>query len=393
MLWTGGAIERIRSELSVGGLPREGSLHKLVWQYDNLSFRAGYRQLSAKMLVFTQGKARLAALITSAIVLSSLSRPAHSDDAENFFRGHSVSMVIGFGVGGGYDLYGRLLSRFMSKYLPSKPAIIPQNMTGAGSLRAANYLYSIAPKDGSVIGTFSRTLPLAPLLGGADFDSRKFTWLGSIAQDVVVCFTSHASAIKTWRDFLLLPSSLGGEGAGAEPDIYALFMKNVFGAKVKLVSGYRGTSDIFLAIERGELDGACGISWGTIASLHADWIRNKTINVIVQAGLRKHRDLPDIPILTEVITNQEQGQIMKLILTTLAMSRPFAAPPDIPVGRKEALISAFEQATVDPQFKAEGERMNLDVEPVPAAAIDKMLTEAYATPKVVLAKTISAISK
>jgi tripartite-type tricarboxylate transporter receptor subunit TctC len=340
-----------------------------------------------------RGKVRFAALITIAILLSARAPAAQSSDVENFYRGHSISMIVGFGVGGGYDLYSRLISRFMGKYLPGNPAIIPQNMTGAGSLRAVNYLYSIAPKDGSVIGTFSRTLVLSPLLNGADFDSRKFTWLGSVAQDVVVCFTSHASPITTWPDFLSTPSSLGGEGATAEPDIYALFMKNVFGAKVKLVSGYRGTNDIFLAIERGELDGACGISWGTIASLHPDWIRDKKINVIVQTGLRKHADLPDVPILTDVIKDQEQEQMLKLILTPLAMSRPFAAPPNIPADRKQALISAFEKAVSDPQLKAEGEQMKLDVDLVPAGAIEKMLAEAYATPKATLAKTANAISR
>jgi tripartite-type tricarboxylate transporter receptor subunit TctC len=339
------------------------------------------------------GKVCFAALIAISIVLSARALAVQSGEVENFYKGHSISMIIGFGVGGGYDLYGRLISRFMGKYLPGNPGIIPQNMTGAGSLRAVNYLYSIAPKDGSAIGTFSRTLVLAPLLNGADFDSRKFTWLGSVAQDVVVCFTSHASRIRTWSDFLSTQSSLGGEGATAEPDIYALFMKNVFGAKVKLVSGYRGTNDIFLAIERGELDGACGISWGTIASLHPHWIRDKKINVIVQAGLRNHPDLPDVPILTEAIRDQKQEQMLKLMLTPLAMSRPFAAPPDIPADRKQALISGFAQAASDPQLKTEGGRMNMDIDFVPAEAIEKMLAEAYATPKALLAQTANAISK
>src|ERR1700730_2115216 len=345
------------------------------------------------MTIWSGGIVRFAVLVTIAMLLSIRALPAQSNAVEDFYKGHSISMIIGFGVGGGYDLYGRLISRFMGKYLPGNPGIIPQNMTGAGSLRAVNYLYSAATKGGSVIGTFSRTLVLAPLLNAAGFDSRKFTWLGSVAQDVMVCFTARASAIKTWSNFLSTASSLGGEGATAEPDIYALFMKNVFGAKVKLVSGYRGTGDIFLAIERGELDGACGISWGTIASLHPDWIRERKINVIVQTGLRKHPDLPDVPILTEAIRDQEQGQMLKLMLTPLAMSRPFAAPPDIAADRKQALISAFEKAASDPQLKIEGNRMNMDIDLVPAEAIQKMLAEAYATPKALLAKTANAISK
>jgi hypothetical protein len=192
---------------------------------------------------------------------------------------------------------------------------------------------------------------------------------------------------------LTKPSSLGGEGSGAEPDIYALFMKNVFGAKVRLVSGYRGTNDIFLAIERGELDGACGISWGTLASLHRDWIRDSKINVIVQIGLRNHPDLRNVPALRDVTTSPQQEPIIKLIVTALAMSRPFAAPPEIPEDRKAALVSAFEAAMKDPQLRSEAQQINLDVDLVPAEVIDKLLADAYATPKEVITKTEDAISK
>lgn len=335
----------------------------------------------------------IAPFIASLMLLAGVVAAARADDVESFYKGRSVSMIIGFGVGGGYDLYGRLVSRYMPKYLPANPKIVPENMAGAGSLRAAEYLYSVAPKDGSVIGTFSRTLPLAPLLSGANFDSRRFTWLGSVAQDTIVCFSTQSSPIKTWQDFLTKPSSLGGEGAGAEPDIYARFMKNVFAAKVRLVSGYRGTNDIFLAMERGELDGACGISWGTIVSVHPDYIRDGKINVFVQIGLRKNPALPDVPTLAEVAQNPDQEQLIRLIVTTLAMSRPFAAPPDVPADRKAALVAAFERTTQDPQFKADAERIKLDVDFVPAKAIDKLLAEAYAMPKALIARTADAISK
>jgi tripartite-type tricarboxylate transporter receptor subunit TctC len=336
---------------------------------------------------------QIKSLIAGMALLSSLTMPARADDVTQFYRSHPVSMIIGFGVGGGYDLYGRLVSRYIGKYLPGNPTIVPENMAGAGSLRAVDYLYSVAPKDGSVIGTFSRTLPLAPLLSGANFDSRKFTWLGSVAQDVIVCFTSRSSPIKTWQDLLTKPSSLGGEGASAEPDIYARFVKNIFGARIKLVSGYRGTNDIFLAIERGELDGVCGVSWGTVASVHPDYMRDGKINVIVQIGLRKAADLPKVPTLADVAQNKDQEEIIKLIVTTLAMSRPFAAPPDVPADRKAALIAAFEKTTQDPQFKAEAERIKLDVDFVPAHDIDRLLAAAYATPKALIAKTSDAISK
>lgn len=338
-------------------------------------------------------KFQLGSLFAGVALLASLAAPAGADDVERFYKSHPISMIIGFGVGGGYDLYGRLVSRYMGRYLPGSPTIVPENMAGAGSLRAVDYLYSVAPKDGSVIGTFSRTLPLAPLLSGANFDSRKFTWLGSVAQDVIVCFTSRSSPIKTWADLLAKPSSLGGEGAGAEPDIYARFVKNIFGAKIKLVSGYRGTNDIFLAIERGELDGVCGISWGTVVSVHPDYIRDGKINVIVQIGLRKHPDLVNVPTLADVAQNKDQQDIIKLIVTTLAVSRPFAAPPDIPADRKAALLAAFEKTTQDPNLRAEAQRVKLDVDFVPARVVDHLLATAYATPKALITKTADAISK
>jgi tripartite-type tricarboxylate transporter receptor subunit TctC len=344
------------------------------------------------MIAWSKGKICAASLMTSAILISGIVSRVESSEVE-IYAGRSISLVIGFGVGGGYDVYARLLGRFMSKYVPSNPKIVPQNMTGAGSLRAANYLYSVAPEDGSVIGTFSRTLPLAPLLARAPFDSRNFTWLGSVSQDVTVCFTWHTSPIRTWEEFLTTRAALGGEGPGAEPDIYALLFKNIFGAKVKLVSGYHGTNDIFLAIQRGEIDGACGISWGTVTSLHSDWVRDKKINVIVQAGLRKHPDLTNIPFVMDLVTDREHGQIIRLILTSLAMARPFAAPPNIPANRREALVSAFEQTVKDSRFRSEAERLNLDVNLVPAREIEVLLSVAYATPKDLVAKTIEAISR
>jgi len=318
---------------------------------------------------------------------------ARGSDVEDFYKGRSIPIVIGFGVGGGYDLFGRLLARHMPKYIPGTPKMIPQNMTGAGSLRAANFLYSVAPKDGSVIGTFARSLALAPLLSKADYDSRRFTWLGSLSQDVTVCFSWHQSSIKAWNDFISIPSTFGGEGAGAEPDIYALFFKNVFGAKLKLVSGYHGTKDLFLALERQEIDGLCGISWGTLVSLYPTWLKERKINIFAQAGLRTIPELGSTPSALSLASGAEQQQILKMVFVSLAMARPFAAPPGIPADRKAALLTAFEKMAGDPEFLKEAEKLNLNVELVRSTTIDALLAEAYATPSDVIRKTIDAISK
>jgi tripartite-type tricarboxylate transporter receptor subunit TctC len=312
---------------------------------------------------------------------------------KEFYKGRSVSLVIGFSAGGGYDAYARLLSRYIAKHIPGDPSIIPQQMSGAGSLRAANFLYSVAPKDGSVFGTFSRSMGISPLVDKAEFDSRKFTWLGSITDENTVCVAWNTSRVKNWTDFLSVPSQFGGEGAGSDPDIWTLMYKNVFGAKVRLVSGYPGTNDTVLAMERGEVDGLCGLSWSTIKSRHPEWLKSHLVNIIVQAALKKEPEIESVPLATDLATKPEQLQILKVLLASQAMARPFAAPPDIPADRKAALIAAFDATMKDADFLAEARRLDFDVRPVPAATIETMLAEIYATPKDVLDRAAKAISR
>src|SRR5215216_4828687 len=319
--------------------------------------------------------------------------PAGADSVEDFYKGKTINLVIGYSVGGGYDLYARQMARHIGKYIPGRPTIIPQNMTGAGSLRAASYLYSAAPKDGTVFGTFARAMAIQPLLSNAPFDGTQFTWLGSVTNDVSTCITWHTSAVRTWSDMLEKPVTFGGEGPGADPDIFALLYKNVFGAKVKLVTGYHGTNDTMLAMERGEVDGLCGLSWSTLKSRHMQWMKEKKINIVVQAAFNKEPELGDVPSITEVAKTAEQRQILKLILSSQEMARPFAAPPGIPADRKAALLAAFERTMKDPEFLSEAQKLNLDVNPVGAKAIDELLAELYATPKDVLEKAAQAIAK
>jgi tripartite-type tricarboxylate transporter receptor subunit TctC len=332
----------------------------------------------------------LAAGISFVFLISA--RPAASAGVEDFYKGRTVSIVIGYSVGGGYDTYGRLLSRYLGEHIPGRPNVVPQNMPGAGSLKAANYIYGVAPKDGSAIATFGRTIPVAPLLAatGAAFDGTKFTWLGSISKDTSLCVTSTKSGIKTWDDFLAKASTLGGEGAGADPDVFAHLYKNVFGAKAKLVAGYPGTNDVALAMERGEIDGFCGLSWSTLKSRHPDWLNKQSINIIVQAGLKKEPELPAVPFAIDLTRNQEQLQIVKLVLVSQEMARPFAAPPGLPSDRGVALIAAFDETMRDRNFLAEAKTQALDVDPVSSKEIDTLLAEVYATPKSVTDKAAKA---
>jgi tripartite-type tricarboxylate transporter receptor subunit TctC len=334
----------------------------------------------------------IGATLVAALTAAFATQPARSAGVEDFYKGKTVSLLIGYSVGGGYDTYGRLVARHLGKHIPGNPSVVPQNMTGAGSLKAATYLYSVAPKDGSVIGTFSRSQGIAPLLQKAEFDSRNFSWLGSVTDEVSLCVTRQESPVKTFNDLLVTPAAFGGEGAGSDPNIFALLFRNVFGAKIKLVNGYPGTNEIQLAAERGEVDGLCGLSWSTLKGRYPHWLKERKANILVQAGIKKEAELPTVPLATELAKEPDQIQILKLMLVGQAMARPFAAPPGILADRKAALIAAFDRTTKDPELLAEAQKLNLDVNPVGADQLDALLADAYAMPKDVIAKAAKAMS-
>jgi tripartite-type tricarboxylate transporter receptor subunit TctC len=332
--------------------------------------------------------------VLTAIVVAALSMPtvARSASVEEFYKGRTVALIIGFSAGTGYDIYARLLARFIGRHIPGNPTVIAQNMPGAGSLKAAMYVYAVAPKDGAVIATIGRSAPLEPLLGEAQFDGRGFTWLGSIASSSSLCATWHATAIKSWQDVLTKPFALAGEGSGSEPDSFARILKNIFGAKVKLVTGYPGGNEMNLAIERGEVDGRCGWSWDSIKSTRPDWLRDRKINLLAVFSLQKAVDIPaEVPLIGDLAATQEQRQILRLHLAGQSFGRPFFTSPGVPEDRKAALRAAFDATMQDPDFIAETNKVKLEVSPTSGAEIDRLLREIYATPKDVIEKAKQAV--
>jgi tripartite-type tricarboxylate transporter receptor subunit TctC len=324
---------------------------------------------------------------------TALAPTARADDVEQFYKGKTIRLIGGHSVGGGYDLYARLLARHWSKRIPGHPSIVVQTMTGAGGLRLTNYLYTVAPKDGTVLGTFSRSIPTIPLLTPpGTFDARKFTWLGSMSSDTSLCLTGGKSAVKTWQDMLTKPLVMGGQAVGADSDIYARLYKNVLGAPIQLVSGYPGTTEITLAMERGEVDGICGLSWGTVKVSHPQWRANKTVNFLLQAGLTQNRDLTDVPFAMDLVKEPEKKQIFYLHFAPQAMGRPFMAPPDIPADRRAALIKAFDETMRDPELLADAAKQGMDIDPITGSQIDKLLAQIYATPADVVAKAAKAVA-
>jgi len=318
---------------------------------------------------------------------------AQADAVADFYRGRNVTVIVGYSAGGGYDLYARALARHMGKHVPGNPTFIVQNMHGAGSLNAANYLYNVAPKDGISFGTFARGLAMEPLIGTAKvmFDATKYTWLGSGTNEVSVCATWKSSPIKTWEDALAKPFAVAGEGLGSDPDTFALMMRNEFGTKLKLITGYPGTSDMNIAIERGEVDGRCGWSWSSVMSTRGNWVKEKKIHILVQLALQKHADLPDVPLVTEQAKNLEQKQILTLIFARQALGRPYLAPPGIPADRAATLRKAFMDTMKDKEFLAEAEKAQLEITPIDGEALQKLVSDVYATPPEIAKKAAEAL--
>jgi tripartite-type tricarboxylate transporter receptor subunit TctC len=336
--------------------------------------------------------ARLRVLAVAALLAVSGAGPARAAGVEEFYQGRTVQLIIGYSVGGGYDAYARLLAKHMGAHIPGHPTIVPQNMPGAGSLKATNYIYAVAPKDGSVFGAAARGMAMEPLLGGASYDSRKFTWLGSITSEESFCASWHTSPVKTLADAANQEFIVGGNGSGSDPDIYALVLKNLFGAKIKLVTGYPGSRDIDLALERGEIAGRCGWSWDSFTSHSADWLTDGKINILVVFGSALKPGMPEnAPLVGQFTKTEEQRQIMRLIMARETLGRPYFGPPGIPEDRKAALRQAFDETMRDPEFVAEAERAKLEVNPVPGGEVDTLLAELYATPKDVIERAAKAI--
>ena len=309
-----------------------------------------------------------------------MTRPGNAQTAADFYAGRTINVYIGFSPGGAYDIYARQLARFMGSHLPGRPTLVPQSMAGAGGLRVANFLYNVAPKDGTAIGTFSRGLVTAPLLTGAPYDSRKFVWLGSVAPETVLCAVWSTSPIVTWDDMMHKDFVMGGTAPGADSDDYASVLKNMFGAKLKLVSGYPGGIELNIAMERGEIDGRCGWSLSAIKATNQSWINEKKIRLLVQMGLSKEPELADVPSIMDRATSDRERQMLDLLLARQVTAWPFMAPPGLPEDRKAALRQAFDDTMRDPGFLAETRRSGLIVNPVDGAKIDALIAEIYRIP-------------
>ncbi|NUB45856.1 hypothetical protein GEU84_015770 [Fertoebacter nigrum] len=298
---------------------------------------------------------------------------------EEFYTGNTVELYIGYTVGGGYDLYARALARYMGKYIPGNPTVVPVNMDGAGSLRMTNWLYEAAPQDGTVFGTFARAAPFDPLFGNADatFDALKFNYIGSANNEVSICAALARSGIETFDDLKEKELIIGGTGDTADTVQFPKVLNAVFGTKMRIINGYPGGNDVVMAMERNEVDGRCGWSYTSVKSGSAEWLANGDLNMLMQLSTTKHPEIPEVPLVMDLVQNEEDRKLLNLVFARQTLGRPYAAPPNVPADRVEALRSAFMATMADPEFLAETAALELEITPVDGAAIQALVEEVY----------------
>ena len=321
--------------------------------------------------------------VALAFGLCGASLPASAQSAAAFYKDKKIDLLIGYTAGGGYDVYARTIARYWGKHVPGNPQFVPRNKPGAGSLLVTNELYNLAPKDGSVVGTFARGAPLEALFHnpGAKFDPVKLSWLGSANNEVSVCAIWHTVPLKSTKDFLTRDIVLGGTGPGADTDLFPMTMNNVLGTHYKLISGYPGGNDINLAIERGEVQGRCGWSWSSVKSTRANWLKDKLVQIPVQIGLRKHKDLPDTPLVFDLAENPRERKILEVVFSGQPMGRPYAAPPGLPPDRLKVLRDGFMATMNDPAFLAEAKKGKLEIDAVSGEEVQDIVAKTFSTPK------------
>lgn len=322
-----------------------------------------------------------------AIGLCGMSASAIAQPAAEFYKDKTMSIVIGVPPGGGYDLTARLLARHMPKQIPGQPTIVAQNMTGGGELNAANYVLTVAPKDGTAIAAVVRTVPFMPLYGNAAarFDPMKLNWLGSPSQEVGLFISWNEPAKLTLKDLFEKEVIVGVNIPGSDTATYANILKNMFDAKLRIVGGYPGSEEIILAMQRGEVQALSNLAWSNLQR-RGDWLKEKKVNILLQNGLRKLHDLPDVPVLIDLARNDEERAILELMLAQTIFGRPYFLSPDVPADRVALLRRAFMATMADPAFLADAKKQRLEIDAISGEEMQTSIARIYKTPKALVEK-------
>jgi tripartite-type tricarboxylate transporter receptor subunit TctC len=313
-------------------------------------------------------------LIALAVTAALGAGQAAAQTPEEFYKGKTVDLVIGYPPGGSNDTWGRLLGRHLGKHIPGKPTVVVKNMPGAGSFLAANTIYTVSPKDGTVIGIAAPTTPLDERLGtkGVRFKTAEFNWIGRVDSLVNMVFMWHTSPVKTFADALTRQATLSGTGVGSTVYIYPTVTNHVLGTKFKIVLGYKGSGESMLAVERGEVEGH-STSWVALKVAHSDWVRDKKVAILVQFAHKRHPEMADIPTVVELAKNDEQRAILGAVVNAAEVGSAFFTTPGVPADRVTALRRAFDATMKDPEFLAEVERTRLRVNPVSGEELQKLV--------------------
>ena len=329
--------------------------------------------------------------IGAALWLGALLWPAAAQESE-FWRGKTVTIIAPTGVGGGYDAYTRMVARHIGKHLPGQPTVVVQNMPGAGGMVAANHIYNVAPRDGTVFALFDRSIPTAPLLYGegsqARFDPLKLSWLGSMAREAGMGVVSTKAPAQTVQDAKKIELFFGSTGSENDAATYVRLFNELFGTRIKVISIYKAQPEIFLAIERGELHGLFITGYSANARAYVeDQIAKGQMKLVVQMTLQKDPALPDVPGVLDFVTKEQDRQVIELLLSRLSLGRPFIAPPDLPPERLATLRTAFEKMLKDPELLADAQKSGLPVQPILAQEAEDILRRLYQYPPKIVERT------
>lgn len=327
------------------------------------------------------------AVLAVAVTMLPLTSNADEQAMAEFYSDNTVELLVGFSAGGGYDTYARTVVRYLGKHIPGNPDVIVKNVPGAGSLVLMNQLANTLPSDGTVIGSVNSGIPFEPLFDNeqAKFDIEKMSWLGNLVVVTSVGVVRKNSGIETWQDMKTQEVSMGSTGAGSNTNIIPLVMAKIFDLKINVITGYPGSNDIVLAMERGEVDGLGSRFMSSLKASTPGWLEEDSdVNILYQIGRKKHPDLPDVPLVSEMAETETQRQAANLLAARLVMGRPYVAPPGVPEERLAMLRKALKETANDPEFLADAEKQSLAIDYASAQEMEDFYSEVYEAPKEVV---------
>ena len=320
---------------------------------------------------------RLPCIVASLFALSLTTPSRAQDHVETFYKGRNLELIVGYGPGGGYDVYARALAPFFTKHLPGAPQTIVRNMPGASSLTALRHIAQAAPRDGSLIGTFNPTLVVMSALEGdkAQVSFKSLTWIGNMSSDTKVCMVRESGGLQRLEELKIRNATIGATGQGSG-HIYGLILRQLYSDNIKIVMGYPSTNDIALAMERGEVDGMC-TGWGVVEVTKPDWIRRGFVNVLTQFSSHRDKRLPNVPVIHESSLPSGMSEAITFLTTPDMVTRPFIAPPLLPRDRSDALRAAFNKAMKDPDLHAYAQKMSLDLDPMTGDDLENLISRVF----------------